>query len=198
MGTMDVALGGRGPLGARTSEGNGRMPVADLDGCDVGELYRNLAKPLELVVRCDIQAPASVIEEACQFAWARLVHHGGRVRSDTAFGWLVRTAVHEALKLIRRASREVSLDAEIEAGLDAPDLRPGPVDISERRERLRTLSSLSGRQQRLLWLYGLGLTYVEIAARDGCTPRTVERQLQRARDTLRAVDGGPPSPAPEP
>jgi RNA polymerase sigma factor (sigma-70 family) len=167
---------------------------ADPVGCEVGELYRALSEPLERVIRSDVHASASVIEDACQFAWARLVHHRDSVRRETAFGWLVKTALHEAFKLIRRAGREVSLEKEIEAGHDRPDHRPGPPDLCERRERLGMLSSLSARQQRLLWLYGVGLTYAEIAARDGSTPRTVERQLLRARLALRAVDRGENEP----
>jgi RNA polymerase sigma factor (sigma-70 family) len=201
--TMGAARGSWGPIQSRPSGSNERRtgsgllgpgyeregrPEADVVGCEVGELYRTFAKHLERVVRSDVQAPAAVIEDACQFAWARLVHHRGRVRRETVFGWLARTAMHEAFKLTRRDGSEVSLEAEIEAGRDTSDHRPGPPDIYERRERLRTVSSLSARPQRLVWLHGLGLTYAEIANKDGCSSRTVERQLQRARATLRAAD----------
>lgn len=167
------------------------MAQASVVGADVGELYRALAKPLERIVRVGIQAPDQVIEEACQFAWARLVLHRSRVRREGAFGWLVKTAMHEALKLVRRSGRDLSLEAEIESGdaQERSDPRPGPDDVCEQRDRLSRLDSLSRRQQRLLWLYGLGLTYDEIAAQDACSRRTVERQLQRARTTLRGLDG---------
>ena len=187
--TAGLAPSDRGLIHAGAIGVSGGVCESGPVGYEVGELYRALSEPLERVVRSDVHAPASVIEDACQFAWVRLVHHRGTVRRETAFGWLVKTALHEAFKLIRRAGREVSLEAEIEAGHDKPDDRPGPPDLYERRERLGTLSSLSARQQRLLWLYGLGLTYGEIAARDGCTPRTVERQLQRARAMLREAEG---------
>jgi DNA-directed RNA polymerase specialized sigma24 family protein len=49
----------------------------------------------------------------------------------------------------------------------------------ERRRHDRT-------KQRLLWLHALGLTYAEIALYAGCTPRTVERQLLRAKRAMRA------------
>ena len=155
----------------------------DVVGGEIGELYRTLAKPLERIVRGGVQAPEPVIEDACQFAWARLVHHRTRVRRDTVLAWLVMTARHEAFKLLGHRRHELSLDDGDE--LTSADPRPGPSDICEQRERLRGLSSLSLRQQRLLWLYGLGLSYQEIAIRDGCTPRAVERQLQRARTRLR-------------
>jgi RNA polymerase sigma factor (sigma-70 family) len=60
--------------------------------------------------------------------------------------------------------------------------------VIEDRERLRSLAALPPRQQRVLWLYGAGLSYQEIARRQGCTSRTVERQLQNARAALRERD----------
>lgn len=159
---------------------------------DVDELYTALAQPLERIVRRGVQAPDQVIEEACQFAWERLVVHRSRVRRDGALAWLVKTAVREALKLVRRSRRDLSLEAEIEIGGadERSDLRPGPDEVYDRRERLSRLGALSARQQRLLWLYALGLSYEEIAAQAGCSRRTVERQLQRARATLRMLDAG--------
>jgi RNA polymerase sigma factor (sigma-70 family) len=129
-----------------------------------------------------------VIEDACQFAWSRLVHHRDRVRRETALAWLVTTATHEALKLVRRTGSELSLETVLEQGTEIAPLRPGrpPEALAEDHERLASLTSLSPPQQRVLWLFGLGLSYEEIARRQGCTSRAVERQLQRARATLRA------------
>jgi RNA polymerase sigma factor (sigma-70 family) len=156
---------------------------------DLAELYRVLSKQLERIVRFDVHAPDPLIEDACQFAWTRLVDYQAVVRRDGALSWLVKTAVREAFKLLGPGAQELSLDAEFggRAEIPAPDPRPGPAERFAQRERLSTLASLSTRQQRLLWLYGLGLTYEEIATRDGCTARTVERQLKRARETLREV-----------
>jgi len=157
---------------------------------DVGELYRLLSGRLEQIVRVDVHAPDVVIEDACQFAWSRLVVHRERVHRETALGWLVTTAVHEAFKLIRRRSRDASLDAVAEQGLDlAPsETAPSVHELLEQRDRLVAVGSLPRRQQRLLWLHALGLSYREIALHEGCTARTVERQLLRARQALRAAD----------
>lgn len=153
---------------------------------EVAELYRAYARHLERIVRHGVRAPEPVVEDACQFAWLRLIHRHAWVRRETALAWLVKTAVREAVKLNNRRGRERSLEAE--PGLvPKPDSRPGPPDLYEQRERLGALVSLPLRQQRLLWLRGLGLSYNEIATRDGCTPRTVERQLHRARSDLRAA-----------
>lgn len=174
--------------GARTKDG-GLGDVGEVDALgDVGELYRLLSRRLERIVRVGVRAPEPVIEEACQFAWSRLVYHHDRVHRETALGWLARTAVHEAFKLIRRGNRELSLDAAEQAGeLQRLLIAPGPAEVLERRERLAAVGTLPRRQQRLLWLRGLGLSYEEIALQDGCTTRTVERQLRRARASLRTA-----------
>lgn len=160
-------------------------PVCDAG--DVGELYSRLSARLEQIVRGDVRAPDPLIEDACQFAWSRLVFHSHRVRRDTALPWLVKTAVHEAFKLIRRAGRDLSLDAVLEqAGEAVPCTRTTPLDERyEQRERLDGIRDLPERQQRLLWLHALGLSYGEIAAHEGYSLRTVERQLLRARDNIR-------------
>jgi RNA polymerase sigma factor (sigma-70 family) len=157
---------------------------------DLGELYSRHAGHLEQIVRKDVRAPEPLIEDACQFAWSRLVYHRERVRRETALPWLVKTAVYEAFKLTRRAGREVSLDAELAAaGEGGLRERVAAVDEqAERGERLAELRVLPLRQQRVLWLSALGLSYAEIAVHEGATPRTVERQLLRARRKLRALE----------
>lgn len=153
---------------------------------DVGELYRTLAPELVQIVRGDIRASDAVIEDACQFAWTRLLHHAGRVRRDAVLSWLATTAVREAYKLIRRRDRDVSLE---DIGGPAPETAPSPEELVELRERLKSIDSLPERQQRLLWLHAIGLSYTEISRHTGCTPRTVERQLLRAKRRIREAAG---------
>ncbi len=160
---------------------------------DLGELYSALSPRLERIVRLDVRAPDAVIEDACQFAWSRLLHHRDRVGYDSALSWLAKTAVHEAVKLVRRDQRELSLDCERE--LERPGrplfggLAPGPEEHFEQRERLDALAGLPERQRRALWLHALGLSYAEIGLQTGDSPRTVERQLLRARRTVRGLAG---------
>ena len=157
---------------------------------DVGELYDSLAPRLERIVGRNVHAPAPVIEDACQFAWSRLVCHAQRIEQDGALAWLATTAVHEALKLARRSRREVSLDQQIErhGELSVPARSPSPHESAEWHEQLELLRRLPARQQRFLWLQGAGLSYAEIAAsQPGLTTRTVERQIHYGRRKLRAA-----------
>ena len=61
-------------------------------------------------------------------------------------------------------------------------------ELAEKRARLEAISELPGRQQRLVWLHGLGFSYDEIAAHTGDSSRTVERQLLRAKGRLRLIE----------
>lgn len=169
-----------GPAGA-----NGGSAAAR-EGGDIEELYRRFSARLERTVRLGVRAPEPVVEDACQIAWSRLIRHSQRVRRETALSWLTTTALHEAFRLLRRSRRELSLEGTIEAAGEAAVHRcaPSPSEIYEQRERIAAVCALPERQQRLVWLRALGLSYAEMAAHEACTPRTVERQLQRANQTM--------------
>jgi RNA polymerase sigma factor (sigma-70 family) len=168
----------------RTNE-NGTDTVATFE--NVGALYARLSRRLEQIVRVHVRAPEPVIEDACQFAWSRLLHRRDDVRQETALAWLAKVAVHEAFKLIRREDRELSLDAALEGATGAVPrpFSPSPDEVAQHRERLAAVGCLPVRQQRIVWLRALGLSYDEMASYEHCTPRTVERQLLRARSSMR-------------
>jgi RNA polymerase sigma factor (sigma-70 family) len=152
----------------------------------VDRLYAELSDRLLAIVRMKVRAPDAVIDDGCQYAWSQLLLNAGRVRTESALPWLTQTATREALRLLSLARRELSLDETCE---HAPDListfAPGPEEVLEQRERLASLQRLPERQQRMLWLQGFGLSYEDIACTTGCTTRTVERQLLRARESIR-------------
>lgn len=156
---------------------------------DVAQRYDELAPKLGSIVFRDVNAPAAVIEDACQFAWHRLLRHAHHIDPQGALSWLAKTAVREAIRLARRDARELSLEARLgETGeLNFPDPRPGPFEQVESRERLQLVGKLPLRQQRVLWQRALGFSYEEIALEHGVTVRAVERQLQRGRSRLRAA-----------
>ncbi len=170
----------------------GDLSVGARPAGDFGELYRRLSSRLERIVRLDVtHAPAPVVEDACQFAWGRLLHHRDHIEPDTALSWLARTAVHEALKLLKRERRYASLETMLELADDAAlaSQAPGADQLAEQRERLQSIADLPQRQQRVLWLKALGLSYAEIAQHTGYTHRTIERQLLKARQALREAAG---------
>ncbi|HEX3833358.1 MAG TPA: sigma-70 family RNA polymerase sigma factor [Solirubrobacteraceae bacterium] len=160
------------------------------EGClgtldEVAELFAEQASRVRRLVRAGVRAPEPLVEDACQLAWVRLFQHRARVRRDTATAWLVRTAIREALKQMHRVGRELSLEALAEtAGEDPPSAPALLDDLIDHRARLEAIRILPERQQRLVWLQGLGLTYTEMAGQTGTTRRTVERQLLRAKRTL--------------
>jgi RNA polymerase sigma factor (sigma-70 family) len=157
---------------------------------DVAQLYDELGPWRRSIVFRDVNAPAAVIEDACQFAWYRLVGRAHRIERQGALSWLGKTAVHEAIRLARRDQRELSLDAlaDEDGEINIPSRTPGPYEQVEWRERLAGVDRLPMRQQRLLWLKAVGFSYEEIAEQQpGLTERIVERQLQRGRRALRAA-----------
>jgi DNA-directed RNA polymerase specialized sigma24 family protein len=112
------------------------------------------------------------------------------VRRDRAISWLITTALHEAFKVARRDGYELSLEEVME---ETDDLRlsrsaPAPEEIVEPRLRLEILRELPERQERLIWLQGLGFGYPEMATETDMTIRTVERQLMKARRSLRLLE----------
>ena len=166
------------------------QPAVSRGTGDLGELYGQLSKRLERIVRRDVRAPDPVIEDACQCAWVALVSNRDRVRRATTLPWLVKTAQHEAFKLVRRDGRDHSLEATVETAGDRT-LRltaPGPEELAFAHDRLGQLERLPARQRRLMWLQGFGLSYTEMAQHTGDTNRTVERQLLRARQAVRGLE----------
>ena len=65
--------------------------------------------------------------------------------------------------------------------------RSWPARQVEWHERLALLRELPARQQRLVWMKAIALSYDEIASEAGLTQRTVERQIHKARGQLRAA-----------
>ena len=169
--------------------GGGAMTPSELV-----ELYGSFQRRLEQLVRGGVQAQNAVVEDACQVAWAELIRYRQRVALQSAPSWLVRTAIHEALRLVQAEDREDSLELALqelpEVSLSQVD--PGPEDHVWQRERVESLRLLSARQQRLVWLRALGLTYEEMASHEHCTSRTVHRQLERAQRAMRILEGGEP------
>ncbi|HTU94686.1 MAG TPA: sigma-70 family RNA polymerase sigma factor [Solirubrobacteraceae bacterium] len=157
---------------------------------EVAELYARAAGLVRGQLINEVMAPEADIDDALQFAWIRFLHHRHRVGRDRAVSWLIATALHEVFKLLRRAGHDLSLEELMEGADDLHISRraPAPEELVDPRLRLELLRELPERQERLIWLRGLGFNYPEMAAETGMTLRTVERQLIRGRRTLRRLD----------
>lgn len=155
---------------------------------DDGALYAEHHRQLRDDVRRSINASPELIEDACQNAWVILLRSEPRL--ETLYPWLRTVAHHEALRLIREQRRawptpdetlcamaEIGTRATLELQIDA-------------REALVTIASIPHRQGRILAGQIAGLSYEELACRERATPRTIDRQLRRARASIaRNVSG---------
>lgn len=148
-------------------------------------LYAHHAVQLRRVMAAHLDAPEAVVEDACQTAWMAFLAHAGDVDERCLLGWLATTARREALRTLRRAAAERALVHGSPTYVEPP--QADPVAVVEAVERLGQLARLPVRQQRVVWLQGLGFGRAEIASRTGISPRSVERQLAAARRSLRSV-----------
>jgi RNA polymerase sigma factor (sigma-70 family) len=164
-------------------------PDTEISPSDVIRLHGAFNRELTRVVRATTRAPRPVIEDACQVAWTGLICPGQRVEQGSARAWLIRTAVREALRLMRLEDREPSLErtSEERAHRLSSAGAPEPEEVVWRREQVHSLSLLSVRQQRLVWLRALGFSYGEMASYESASTRTVRRQLERAQQQLRLL-----------
>jgi RNA polymerase sigma factor (sigma-70 family) len=121
-------------------------------------------------------------EEACAFAWSELVRL--QPRRERVVAWLAVVARREAIRLVHRARRE-PCSAE-------PSGRPvwtAEHDLTrtlDTRAALQLVATLPARKRAVLGLRLGGYSHAEIAGALQMTPRTVHRQLTRARAAVRA------------
>jgi len=103
---------------------------------------------------------------------------------ERAGGWLATVVKHEALKVRQQRQRELACDA---AGFDREEARgaPGPEErvagfevVARSAEALRALKP---QEVSALWLRMQGLSYEEIAERQGWTHTKVNRCLTEGR-----------------
>ena len=157
---------------------------------EVGELYARSAGLVRGQLCSEVTAPEAVIDDACQFAWIRLLHHHHRVGRDGVVSWLITTARREVFKLVRRDEHDLSLEELMEETGDLCITRtaPEPDQAVGAHLRLELLQELPERQERLMWLRGLGFSYPEMATEAATTVRTVERQLMKAQRKIRTLE----------
>lgn len=155
---------------------------------DEGALFAEHADRLRAVVRRKVNTADAVIDDACAFAWAQLLHH--QPRRDTVLAWLITVAHREALRLDGIERRGVELDTgaghdEADETYTVPAVRGDVEEAIELADALDLLGELPERKRRLYLLHALRYTYAEIGELTGDTYTTVNRQLTRANELLR-------------
>lgn len=124
--------------------------------------------------------------EALHETFARLenVSDGTPLRNPKDY--LFRTAINVG-KNLRRAERIRATAAEVDAVLNVPDVAPGPAQTAEARSEMHHLLLVLGElPERTRSIFEAALfnnqPYSVIAAEQGVSLRTVERDVQRAME----------------
>jgi RNA polymerase sigma-70 factor (ECF subfamily) len=123
-------------------------------------------------------------EDLVQDAFLRFEQQPDKTGVREPDKFIARTAFNLSVDARRRRLRSPISGADFD-GLEFPDRSPDPSEVYRTRERLRRLSeglrSLSPRSRRILLAQRLeGLTYPEIARREGISVSAVEKHIARA------------------
>jgi RNA polymerase sigma-70 factor (ECF subfamily) len=133
-------------------------------------------------------ASADDAEDLVQEAFARVQAYVQTQAVEVQEALLMRTAVNVSIDHARRKRRSPFDPREIDfaAVADAAPRQDEALRARQRLERTRAgLAQLSARARRILLAQRIeGLSYAEIAAREGMNRRAVEKQVARAVDFL--------------
>src|SRR5215218_9388658 len=131
---------------------------------DEEELFRSLSgRPLRSVGRA-VNAPEAIVEEACAFAWQRLIECQPE-RTERIFAWLRKVAIHEVWRLARRERVAGRLDEPSAngRGLQLHELVSDErASLETRLDALDALAlarALPPRQRRLFGLQIAGFSF---------------------------------------
>jgi RNA polymerase sigma factor (sigma-70 family) len=167
---------------------------ASVDGDEEAwnELVRRHAHLVMAVTR-QYRMPAADAQDISQTVWLRLVEHLAQIREPAAIaGWIVTTAKHECLRMLRAGGRTVPVDPLNGRVLD--QLATADVDgdllEAERHQALRDgLAELEPHQRALLVLLAADPRppYAEISERLGIPVGSIGPTRSRVLEKLRAT-----------
>lgn len=151
---------------------------------DIAGLYAAERGRLKRLVRCMVRSRTTA-EDLVQQAFVKLIDNADRGNVSDIPGYLATTARNLALNHIRDVARRSEVELQ-EADLHAiADARPSPematIYRCELRRVLQAVAALSPRKRDAFVLPKFdGLTYDEIAARQGVSRATVISQIVSA------------------
>lgn len=147
-------------------------------------------------------AQPATVEDACSYAWAQLIaaeHVDLRPPRWGALAYPTKTAVYKAWQLRAAERRAPAYDHDqLDYVATARDISEAPADEAAALQMrcdlaLDLVSQIPERPRRFLLRLALGYSYHEIAAAEGVSYRTTDRQISRAKrrlEEIAAADGG--------
>ena len=152
---------------------------------DEAELYAQLATRLTTIVARQVRTSSANIEDACSFAWLQMLRY--QPARETVLAWLIRVGTREAIRLDRGARRNhATANGSSGESRGVDECRPieAHLEMLAARDAI-VAAQLRTREAEILAAHVAGYSYIEIADAKNITPRTVERQLLRAKRRLR-------------
>jgi RNA polymerase sigma factor (sigma-70 family) len=155
---------------------------------DEHELFVKYSERLRRATKLAIRTTPEIVDDACAFAWMKLVSN--QPDRETVFAWLRTVARNRALELDRlaRAPRELSLDMHNRADYLAPASR-GRVEVAQGLLELRErLEALPARQREIVVLNAAGWRYSDLAERFGVSSARIDQILASATLRMREME----------
>ncbi|MEA2716597.1 MAG: hypothetical protein QOI99_914 [Actinomycetota bacterium] len=186
-----------GPLDPATADLVLAARKGDADAWDA--LVARFAGRVRAVTRAHRLRDADA-EDVSQVTWLRLVSNLDNIREPDRVGaWLVTTAAHECLRVIRRSGRQAGGEEGWEDEIVSADPEPDARMLTEERDSAlwRAMGGLSAQCQRLLRFLTADPppSYEEVSAALDMAPGSIGPTRRRCLDNLRAqlarITGGP-------
>ena len=152
---------------------------------DEEELFQRYADRLRRVTQVSVNTTREIVDDACAFAWMKLITN--QPRRETVFAWLRTVARNEAIRL-----------DGIARGISSIDTGPAPTETAATRNRVETtqamlelrerLEELPAREREVVLLQAAGWRYQELAEFLDVSDTRINQLLARASARMREMD----------
>ena len=161
-----------------------RREAAPLRG-DEDALFARYDDALQKATARAVNTSKENIEDACAFAWSRLLIT--QPRRESVYAWLKTVARHEAIRIDRetRSMSPSEVTALAESLGDRKDPIAGRIAMLDGRRRLQAAES---RERRVMVLCGVGYSYAQVAEALGISYTRVNQLISSGRARMTASD----------